>query len=115
MRNQKTKVGKLIEMKESERINHELFSYEVCSVIRGSSAHALGLTKVVLFQLTREGSLEGVILKYYFLCRFQCVQMPNQVLESISIIDTPGILTAAKRKLSRGETECLLSLHTCDC
>ncbi|KAM9317851.1 EH domain-containing protein 2-like [Pholidichthys leucotaenia] len=37
-----------------------------------------------------------------FLNRFQCVQMPNQVLESISIIDTPGILTAAKRKLSRG-------------
>lgn len=37
--------------------------------------------------------------------RFQCVQMPNQVLESISIIDTPGILTAAKRKLSRGEME----------
>lgn len=40
--------------------------------------------------------------------RFQCVQMPNQILESISIIDTPGILTAAKRKLSRGEAECLL-------
>uniref|UniRef100_A0A3Q0S2B5 EH-domain containing 2a n=1 Tax=Amphilophus citrinellus TaxID=61819 RepID=A0A3Q0S2B5_AMPCI len=37
-----------------------------------------------------------------FLNRFQCVQMPNRVLESISIIDTPGILTAAKRKLSRG-------------
>ncbi|KAM8902499.1 EH domain-containing protein 2-like isoform 2-T3 [Spinachia spinachia] len=37
-----------------------------------------------------------------FLNRFQCVQMPNKVLESISIIDTPGILTAAKRKLSRG-------------
>ncbi|XP_063350026.1 EH domain-containing protein 2-like [Pelmatolapia mariae] len=37
-----------------------------------------------------------------FLNRFQCVQMPNQILESISIIDTPGILTAAKRKLSRG-------------
>ncbi|KAM4566550.1 EH domain-containing protein 2-like [Odontesthes bonariensis] len=37
-----------------------------------------------------------------FLNRFQCVQMPNQLLESISIIDTPGILTAAKRKLSRG-------------
>ncbi|XP_061775011.1 EH domain-containing protein 2-like isoform X2 [Nerophis ophidion] len=34
--------------------------------------------------------------------RFQCVQMPNQVLESISIIDTPGILTAARKKLSRG-------------
>lgn len=37
-----------------------------------------------------------------FLNRFQCVQMPNQVLENISIIDTPGILTAARRRLSRG-------------
>ncbi|XP_074536352.1 EH domain-containing protein 2-like [Halichoeres trimaculatus] len=37
-----------------------------------------------------------------FLNRFQCAQMPNKVLESISIIDSPGILTAAKRKLSRG-------------
>ncbi|XP_075995295.1 EH domain-containing protein 2-like [Genypterus blacodes] len=37
-----------------------------------------------------------------FLNRFQCVQMSNQVLESISMIDTPGILTAARKKLSRG-------------
>uniref|UniRef100_A0A8C6SQB1 Uncharacterized protein n=1 Tax=Neogobius melanostomus TaxID=47308 RepID=A0A8C6SQB1_9GOBI len=37
-----------------------------------------------------------------FLNRFQCVQMPNPVLENISIIDTPGILTAARRRLSRG-------------
>lgn len=41
----------------------------------------------------------------HFVYRLQCVQMPNQVLENISIIDTPGILTASKRKLSRGETE----------
>uniref|UniRef100_A0A673MPE0 EH domain-containing protein 2-like n=1 Tax=Sinocyclocheilus rhinocerous TaxID=307959 RepID=A0A673MPE0_9TELE len=37
-----------------------------------------------------------------FLNRFQCVHLPNRVLESISIIDTPGILSVAKRKISRG-------------
>ncbi|XP_076867277.1 EH domain-containing protein 2 [Brachyhypopomus gauderio] len=37
-----------------------------------------------------------------FLNRFQCVHFPNQVLESISIIDTPGILSSSKRKMSRG-------------
>ncbi|KAK2847058.1 hypothetical protein Q5P01_010057 [Channa striata] len=37
-----------------------------------------------------------------FLNRLQCVQIPNQVLQSISFIDTPGILTSAKRKLIRG-------------
>uniref|UniRef100_A0A4W4ECT6 EH domain containing 2 n=2 Tax=Electrophorus electricus TaxID=8005 RepID=A0A4W4ECT6_ELEEL len=37
-----------------------------------------------------------------FLNRFQCVHFPNQVLENVSIIDTPGILSSSKKKTSRG-------------
>ncbi|CAL8273841.1 unnamed protein product [Merluccius merluccius] len=37
-----------------------------------------------------------------FLNRLICSQMPNQVLQSISIIDTPGILSGEKQRISRG-------------
>lgn len=37
-----------------------------------------------------------------FLTRFQCSEMPNSVLETMTVIDTPGILAGQKQSVSRG-------------
>ena len=37
-----------------------------------------------------------------FLSRLQCSMMDNEVLQSISIIDTPGILSGEKQRVNRG-------------